>query len=76
MFLAPGEVQNLQQKTLQDGSVELTWEEPFAKGNDNIIYLVTYGGSTKTTKEKKYVIGSDTQTRSYNVKVGLTFILI
>ena len=29
-----------------------------------------YGGSTKKTKEKRYVIESDTQDRTYDVKVS------
>lgn len=69
-FTAPGKIRNLQQKRLQNGNVELTWDAPFAKGNDVITYLVMYGGSTKKTKEKRYVIESDTQDRTYDVKVS------
>ena len=69
LFKVPGKVQNLQQKWIKDGNVELTWDEPFAKGNNNVTYLVTYGGSTKKTQERKFVIKSDTQTQTYNVKV-------
>ena len=69
MFQVPGPVQNLQQKLLKDGNVELTWDKPFAAGNDDITYIVIYGESTKKTKERKYVIKSNTQTRTYNVKV-------
>ena len=65
----PGKVQNLQQKRLENGDVELTWDEPFAKGNNGVTYLVTYGGSTKQTRERKFVIKSDTQTQTYNVEV-------
>ena len=68
VFKAPGKVRNLQQKRLKDG-VELTWDAPFARGSDDITYLVMYGGSTKKTKERKYVIESDTQDRTYDVKV-------
>ena len=67
--LVSGKVWNLQQKRLIDGNVELTWNEPFAKGNDVITYLVMYGGLTKKTKERKFVIESDTQDESYHVEV-------
>ena len=69
LFKVPGKVQNLQYIWTKHGDVELTWDEPFAKGNNNVTYLVTYGGSTKKTQERKFVIKSDTQTRTYNVKV-------
>ena len=54
---------------MQDGSVELIWDEPFAKGNEEITYLVTYDGSTKTTRKRNFIIQRDTQTRIYEVKV-------
>ena len=60
---------NLQQKQLINGNVELTWDEPFAKGNDVITYLVMYCGLTKKIKERKFVIESDTQDESYHVEV-------
>ena len=60
-ILAPGKVQNLQQKLLKNNNVELTWDAPFARGNDVITYIVMYGGSTKKSKEAKFVIESDTQ---------------
>ena len=65
----PGKVRNLQQKQLINGNVELTWDEPFAKGNDVITYLVMYGGLTKKTKERKFVIERDTQDEIYHVDV-------
>ena len=65
----PGKVRNLQQKQLINGNVELTWDEPFAKGNDVITYLVMYGGLIKKTKARKFVIESDTQDETYNVEV-------
>ena len=70
VFLSvPGKVRNLQQKRLSNGNVELTWDEPFAKGNDVITYLVMYGGLTKKTKERKFVIESETQDQTYHVEV-------
>ena len=65
----PGKVRNVQQKRLFNGNVELTWDEPFAKGNDVITYLVMYGGLTKKTKERKFMIESDTQDEIYHVEV-------
>ena len=62
-------VRNIQQKRLSNGNVELTWDEPFAKGNDVITYLVMYGGLTKKTKERKFVIERDTQDETYHVEV-------
>ena len=44
-------------------------DEPFAKGNDVIAYLVMYGGLTKKTKERKFMIGRDTQDETYNVEI-------
>ena len=40
-----------------------------AKGNDNIVYLITYDGSTQLTKERRFRIKKETKTRSYVVKV-------
>ena len=65
----PGKIRNIQQKRLSNGNVELTWDEPFAKGNDVITYLVMYGGLTKKTKARKFVIERDTQDESYHVEV-------
>ena len=67
--LVSGKVRNIQQKRLINGNVELTWDEPFAKGNDVITYLVMYGGLTKKTKARKFVIERDTQDESYHVEV-------
>ena len=60
-ILVSGKVRNIQQKRLSNGMVELIWDEPFAEGNDVITYLVMYGGLTKKTKERKFVIERDTQ---------------
>ena len=68
-FKVPGKVQNLQQIRLKNNNIELTWDAPFARGNDIITYLVMYGGSTKKTKERKFMIESDTQDQTYNVTV-------
>ena len=65
-ILVSGKVRNIQQKRLINGNVELTWDEPFAKGNDVITYLVMYGGLTKKTKERKFVTESDTQDETYH----------
>ena len=70
----PGKVRNIQQKRLFNDNVELTWDEPFAKGNDVITYLVMYGDLIKKTKERKFVIESDTQDETYNVEVLLILV--
>ena len=72
--LVSGKVRNIQQKRLISGNVELTWDEPFAKGNDVITYLVMYGGLTKKTKARKFVIESDTQDETYHVEVRLIYV--
>ena len=68
-ILVSGKVRNIQQKRLSNGMVELIRNEPFAKGNDVITYLVMYGGLTKKTKERKLVIERDTQDETYHVEV-------
>lgn len=66
----PGPVQNLKFKTQSDGSVELSWKAPFAKGSDIIVYVISYGDSTQTTSSTNYIIESDTKTKKYNIKVA------
>ena len=69
----PGKVRNLQQTTLDNGKVELRWDEPFAKGNEVIIYLITYAGLTKKTTLNSYVIEDGREDGAFDVKVGQMF---
>ncbi|XP_066926589.1 ephrin type-A receptor 3-like [Clytia hemisphaerica] len=66
----PGMVQNLRQKTLDNGKfeyIELSWDEPFAKGNDDITYLVKYDGSTRSTTSTRYIIHEITEIDNFKV---------
>uniref|UniRef100_A0A7M5V4T0 receptor protein-tyrosine kinase n=1 Tax=Clytia hemisphaerica TaxID=252671 RepID=A0A7M5V4T0_9CNID len=66
----PGKVRNLMQKSLDNGKVELSWDPPFAKGNNIITYLLTYGGSTKKTTLTTHILDPDVEEQTFSVEIA------
>lgn len=68
-MLEPGPIQNMKQTINSDGSVTLEWDPPFAKGSDILEYVISYGSSSARTADTRFKIKSNTQSKSYRVKV-------
>ena len=68
--IVPGKVRDLKIKWNIDGSITLTWEEPYATGGPDIKYVVTYGGKTIVTKKRTLIIPQPEEDTTYTFGVS------
>ena len=52
-----------------DGTVEFSWNPPFAKGAEDLLYVITYGDQRKRQIEEEFEIHPSSEDKTYNVEV-------
>ena len=69
-IIVPGNIRDLKIKLNNDGSITWTWEEPYATGGPDIIYVVTYGEKTIVTKNRTLIIAQPEEDTIYTFGVS------